>query len=427
MGSRSKITNPIPSGISISDQGEIKWNQFNRETRRDPYPVYDFLRIHDPVHQTRGRKPDWLLTRYADVRAALRNSKLLVDNAPERIQAKCQSFKIQHGIDLSALHSLIKDWIFFVNPPDHTRLRKLVSSAFSIGTIEDMRPMVQNLTNTVLASLETKGEMDFMSEFACPLTVSVIATLLGVPDEDKKNLKVWAQDSIVLFDGLLSIEYLIHLNSLAIEFTNYFKELFRERERHPQKDLLSMLVAAKEQESRLTEGELLGFCVTLFTAGEETTLDLLGNGTLALLQHPEERDKLTKDPSIIPTAIEELLRYDSPVQIFVRVAAEDVEIGGKTIQAGSRILCGLGAANRDPEKFPLPDKLDLTRKNNDHVAFGSGIHQCLGSMLARLEGQIALPTLFSRLSGLQLVKTNLERRENIGLRGVKALPVTWKI
>lgn len=424
--SKNKNTNQFQFQTSISGQEKIIWNPFSKEHRINPYPIYDLLRIHDPVHRTGGWNTDWLLTRYADVRPVLRNSKLLIDNAPERILAKCQSFKTQHGIDLSALHGLIKNWLFYSNPPDHTRLRKLVSQAFSVGTIEGLRPMVQDLTNTLLTGLQPKGSMDLMSEFACPLTVSVIAKLLGVPDEDQKKLKVWAQDSIVLFDAVLSVEYLIHLNFLALEFTKYFKELIRERSRHPQDDLISMLVAVKEKD-RLTEAELIGFCVTLFTAGEETTLDLLGNGTLALLQHPEEREKLIRIPSIIPNAIEELLRYDSPVQLFVRIAAEDVEIEGNIIRTGERILCALGAANRDPEKFPHPNTLDLNRKDLDHVAFGSGIHQCLGAMLARVEGQIAIPTLFSRLSDLQLATTKLERRENIGLRGLKALPVTWKI
>jgi len=419
--------NQVKALLPTTDHVEVKFNPFSKEHRLDPYPFYDLLRFHDPVHRTRSSQGEWFLSRYADVRTVLRDTRFRVDNAPERIQEKCLVFQKQHGDDLSALHGLIKDWIFFYNPPDHTRLRRLVSKAFSVGTVEGMRPMVQDLTDKLLSGIQPVGKMDIMSEFACPLTVSVIAKLLGVPDEDHKKLKAWAQDSIFIFDALLSVEFFKHLNEVAKEFTNYFNALIRERSRNPQNDLISMLVAVREQEDRLTEGELLGFCVNLFTAGEETTLDLLGNGTLALLQHPEELEKLKRDPSIIPGTIEELLRYDSPVQLFIRIPTEDVEIGGKTIRAGERILCGLGAANRDPEKFPDPHKLDLAREGNDHVAFGSGIHQCLGSMLARVEGQIAIPTLFSRLPDLQLATTKLERRENIGLRGLKALPVTWKV
>ncbi len=426
-GSPPHQPNPMSNSTFTSDPTMIKWNPFSEEFRNNPYPVYEFLRVHDPVHRTRGWKSDWLLTRYEDVRTVLRDSRFAVDDMANRLREKSQFFKRTQGFDFSHLHNLIQHWLFAINPPDHTRLRRLVSKAFSVGTIEGVRPMVQELTDSLLEELQPAGKMDLISEFACPLTVSIISTLLGVPKKDHKKLKAWAQDSIFLFDALISVEFYKHLDTIALEFTNYFKDLIRERRHHPRSDLISMLVAAEEEGDSLSEEEIIGLCVSLFTAGEETTLDLLGNGTVTLLHHPHELEKLQQNPSIIPSAIEELLRYESPVQYFPRLAREDVIIGGKTIRAGERISCGLGSANRDPDKFPDPDKLDLTRKNNEHVAFGSGIHQCLGAMLARVEGQIAIPALFSWLPELDLMTTQLKRRENIGLRGFSALPVSWKI
>jgi len=417
----------IRSSTSTPEPEEITFNPFSPKYRLNPYPFYDLLRMHDPVHQTRGWQGEWVLTRYEDVRAVLRDTRFKIDNVPERIREKGEILQKVHGDDLSALYNLLQNWIFFYNPPDHTRLRRLFSKAFSVSTIEKMRPMVQDLTNNLLAGLQPAGKMDILSEFACPLTVSVIAKLLGVPDEDHQKLKAWAHDSIYIFETLLSLEFLRHLNEIAEAFNNYFRGLIEERRGQPQHDLISMLVGMSEQEDTLSDGELLGFCASLFTAGEETTLDLIGNGTLALLQHPEELEKLRRDPSIISSAIEELLRYESPVQFFVRIANEDVEIGGKTIRAGERILCGLGAANRDPERFSHPHTLDLTRQNNEHVAFGGGAHLCIGAMLARVEGQIAISTLFSGLPDLRLGTTTFERRENPGFRGLKSLPVTWKV
>ncbi len=423
----------IPSNkpfITLPEQNEVVFNPCSPEYRSNPYAYYQRFRLHDPIHATRHSPNgftmgEWFLTRHADVRFVLRDTRFIIDNAPERVLAKCQVFQQHHGIDLSDLHDLINDWLFYYNPPDHTRLRRLISKAFSVGTVEKMRPMVQKLTDGVLQEIHSQGEMDIMSDFACPLTVSIIAKLLGVPDKDHKILKAWAHDLIFLFDGLLSVDFFQHLNTVAKDFKEYFGELIQDRRRHPQDDLMSHLIAVRDEDDSLSEEELLAFGVNLFTAGEETTLDLIGNGTLALLQHPKELERLKSTPSIIPSAIEELLRYDSPVQLFIRIAKEDVKIGAQTIQAGDRIVCGLGAANRDPEKFPNPDTLDLGREGNDHVAFGGGIHQCLGAMLARVEGQIAIPTLFSRLPELRLETTTFERRENIGLRGLKSLPVSW--
>jgi cytochrome P450 len=383
--------------------------------------------MHDPVHQTRGWQGEWILTRYEDVRAVSRDARFRVYDVPERIREKGELLQDVHEGDLLALYTLVQNWMIFSNPPDHTRLRRLVSPAFSVRTIEKMRPMVQDLTDSLLVSLRPVGKMDIMSDLASPLTVSIIGKLLGVPDEDHQKLKVWSHDSFRAFESMLSLEFLKHLNAVAEEFTNYFWGLIEERRGHPQHDLISMLVGLNEQEDMLSDGELLGFCASLFAAGQETTLDLIGNGTLALLQHPEELERLQRDPAIIPSAIEELLRYESPVQFIPRIAKEDVEIGGKTIRAGERVLCGLGAANHDPEKFPHPHTLDLSRQNNDHVAFSGGIHHCLGAILARVEGQVVIPTLFSQLPDLQLATTTFERRENHGFRGLKALPVNWKI
>lgn len=400
----------------------FSFNPLLPEFHANPYPTYHHLRSEDPVH--RSFMGVWVLTRYADVKAVLRDPRFCSDQVPKRIKDKSHYLEQQQR-DLNTLVQATSKFIFFLDPPDHTRLRGLVNKAFSPGVVERMRPQIQATVDELIGKVQDKGSMDIISDFACLLPVIVIARMLGVPEEDRSKLHQWSNDLSRILDLLMSLEAYEHINKVAIEFTEYFRELIAEREKRPKEDLLSALIAARDQGDRLSKEELLATCMMLFATGEESTVNLIGNGMLALLHHPDQMELLKREPAIIQSAIEELLRYDSPLQQTARMATEDVEIGGKIIRAGENVLVSLGAANRDPAQFTEPDKLDLTRGENRHLAFADGIHYCLGASLARLEGEIAINTLVQQLPDLKLHTDKLEWLEKIALRGLKALSVTF--
>jgi pimeloyl-[acyl-carrier protein] synthase len=253
----------------------------------------------------------------------------------------------------------------------------------------------------------------------------VIAQMLGVPAADRPLFKRWAQGLVGTLEPFIPAEVLDHANQVTVEVLDYFRRLAAEKRRSPGDDLLSALIAAEEQGRQLSNDDVLSTCVLLLFAGHETTVNLIGNGTLALLRHPEQLGQLRANPDLIKSAVEELLRFDSPVQLTGRVAMEDVVIDGQTIQAGQDVMMLLGAANRDPEQFTDPDRLDLGRSDNKHLAFGGGIHYCVGAPLARVEAQAALPALLQRLPELKLTTEQLEWKETLTLRGLKALPLSW--
>lgn len=399
----------------------FKFNPFLPEFHADPYPTYHRLRSCEPIH--RSFLGAWVLTRYADVKAVLRDPRFCVDKLASRIKDKNSYLKQQR--DLNALAQVTSKWLIFLEPPDHTRLRKLVSKAFTAGVVERLRPDIQDLVDELIDKVQDKGGMDIISDLASPLPVTVIAKMLGVPESDGSQLKQWSDDLSHILDPLLPLETYEHLNQVVLEFTEYFRGLFAERRNRPKEDLISALIAARDQGDKLSEDELLSTCMLLFLAGEETTVNTIGNSILSLLRHPDQMEKLKREPAIIQSAVEELLRYESPVQHAQRIATENVEIGGNTIEAGDKVVACLGAANRDPGQFPDPDRLDLTRRENCHLAFVDGIHSCLGAALARLNSQIAINTLVQRLPDIKLQKDTLEWRKNIALRGLKALPVTF--
>lgn len=399
----------------------FKFNPFLPEVHADPYPTYHRLRSLEPIH--RSFLGAWILTRYADVKAVLRDPRFSVDKLAGHLKDKSSYLKQQRDLNTVALFT--SKWLIFLEPPDHTRLRKLVSKAFSPGVVERLRPYIQDIVDELIDKVQDKRGMDIISDLASPLPVTVIAKMLGVPAEDRSALHQWSNDLSRILDPLLPLETYEHLNQVVVEFTEYFRGLFAERRKSPKEDLISALIAAREQGDKLSEDELLSTCMLLFFAGEETTVDTIGNGMLALLRHPDQMEKLKREPAIIQSAVEELLRYDSPVQHTQRIATENVEIGGKTIEAGDKVVVCLGAANRDPAQFSDPDRLDLTRRENCHLAFADGIHSCLGAALARLNSQIAINTLVQRLPDIKLQTDTLEWRKNIVIRGLKALPVTF--
>ncbi len=397
---------------------EVRFNPLLPEFHANPYPFYHRLREEDPVHQS--PMGFWVLTRYDDVLLVLRDPRFGREGFAPLLSAV-------YGQDGQDGGSRPRSMLFR-DPPDHTRLRNLVNRAFTARVVENLRPRIQQIVDQRLDRVQDNKKMDLIADLAYPLPVTVICEMLGVPTGDHDRIRQWSADVARSLDaiGLPSDPGIVERGrSGRRALADYFLELIPERRKRPAQDLLSLLIAAEEQGDRLTEGELLAMCILLFIAGHETTVNLIGNGVLALLQHPEQLARLRSEPTLIQGAVEELLRYDSPVQRTGRVTTVAVEIGGRKIEAGALVVAAIGAANRDPKHFPDPDRLDITRRDNHHVAFGFGIHFCLGAPLARLEGQIAISTLLRRMPALQLATTTNEWRDSSTLRGLKALPVTF--
>ena len=395
----------------------VEFNPLLPEFRANPYPIYARLRAEDPVHKS-TLTGLWVLSRYADVAMVLRDPRFGRANAEEFWRER---------VGPGPIHQIFTKWMLFRDPPDHTRLRTLVNKAFTPRVIEGLRPRIQQIVDALLDEVQEAGRMDVIAALAYPLPVLVICELLGVPVKDRDIFTEWSGDLARLLDPILTPEVVERGNTVVASMGEYFRTLIAALRKHPQDNLLSAMIAAEEQGDRLSEEELLANCILLFGAGHETTVNLIGNGTLALLQHPDQLAKLRKNPELIHSAIEECLRYDSPVQLTGRQIKEDVEISGKVLQAGEMVFALIGAANRDPAQFPDPDRFDVTRNDSRHLAFGQGIHFCLGAALARLEGQIAIGTLVRRLPGLRLQTDTPQRREAFTLRGLQALPVSFSM
>jgi cytochrome P450 len=392
------------------------FNPMDPEFLADPYPTYHRLREEDPVHHS--PMDFWVLTRYEDVAAVLRDPRFIKEPLVSMVAARF-GVSVPPGVGLSMLDR---------DPPDHTRLRSLVSKAFTPRVVEGLRPRIQKMVDDVITRAEAVGTMDLIEEFAYPIPVNVICEMLGVPVDDHERFKGWSLDIARGLDSVwLPLESEIPKRSGAARHAigDYMRGLIAERRASPRGDLLSALIAAEEAGDKLSEDELIATCILLLIAGHETTVNLIGNGTLALLRHPEELRRLRETPGLITSAVEELLRYDGPVQRTARITSTEVTIGGRTIPKGEMVMPFIGAADRDPSQFPDPDRLDLGRADNRHIAFGWGIHFCLGAPLARVEGQIAIDTLVRRLPGLALVDAEPEHRQSLTLRGLKALPVTF--
>ena len=393
----------------------VTFNPMDPAFVADPYPTYRQLRTEDPVHHS--PMGFWVLTRYEDVVAALRDPRL----AKEAIAAFVAA-RFGAPVPIMGLSMLDRD------PPDHTRLRSLVSKAFTPRVVEGLRPRVQQIVDGLIARAREKGSMDLIEEFAYPIPVNVICEMLGVPVEDHERFKGWSLDIARGLDSiLLPPDSEVPKRSVASRtaLAEYFRELIAKRRASPRADLLSGLIAAEEAGDKLSENELLATCILLLIAGHETTVNLIGNGTLALLRHPDQLRRLRENPALIGTAVEELLRFDGPVQRTARIPSEDVVIDGCTIAKGEMVMPFIGAADRDPAQFPEPDRLDIGRADNRHIAFGWGIHFCLGAPLARVEGQIAINTLVQRLPKLALATDTPQFRESLTLRGLASLPVQF--
>lgn len=386
----------------------------------DPYPTYAELRRTDPVH---WHEPfgAWVLTRYDDVVAATQDPRLRSDRAG--------GMGTRAGDpELQRLFEVIGAQMNITNPERHHRLRALVAKVFTPRAVDNLRPAVEVLVNELLDRLPDKGRLDVIADIAFPLPARVIARLLGLESDDLDQLKRWSDDFSTIFGtdpSAVSAEQYQRALQSTHELTEFFRAEFERRRATPGDDLLSLLVHAEIDGDRLSETELIANANLVLAAGHETTTHLIGNGLLALLRHPDQLALLLDDPSLIPHAVEEFLRYDGTVQFMYREAGEDLTIGGQSIRTGQLVYLMFAAANRDPARFPDPDRLDVRRKLDGHLAFGHGPHVCLGAALARMEAAITFRELLRRLPGLRLTGEPLQYQENLELRGLTALPVAF--
>ncbi|MDQ3763648.1 MAG: cytochrome P450 [Actinomycetota bacterium] len=379
------------------------------------HAAYAELATTGPVHRITlpDGKPAWLITDYDEVRQALHDPRIIKSEAT---MANVGRDLLPPEVFAAMVHHMLNN-----NPPDHARLRKLVTAAFTRRRVEQLAPRIQQITDELLDAMATAAQVDLIDAFACPLPLTVICELLGVPVEHRRELHEWS--SIEVAGALLNPDAFVAAGTAMV---SYLRELIDAKRAAPADDLLSALVAVRDGEDRLSEDELISMAFLLIIAGHETTVNLIGNGMLALLTHPEQLALLRTQPDLLPAAIEELLRFDGAVQVATfRWTAEPVEIGGVTIPAGEIVIPGLLAANRDPACTAEPDKLDITRIDNPHLAFGHGIHHCLGAPLARLEGRIALGSMLARFPRLRLAvpSEELTWRPGVLMHGLTALPV----
>lgn len=400
----------------------LEFSPLSPEFQADPYPFYDMLRANAPLFFW-DQWGIWFLTRYEDCVALLKDNRLghEILNVMSREELGWPPEPEQEFLPLIEMN---RGWMLFRDPPTHTRLRMLVHKAFTPRMVENLRSRAQAVTDSLLDTMQAKNSMDIVSDLAVPLPVVVIADMLGVPAADRDLFRDWSRDLAGTLELSDSPEVYARGTNATVAFSAYLRDLANERRKKPQDDLMSALVAAEEQGDKLTEAELIATCILLLVAGHETTTNLIGNGMLALLRNPAQLDLLKKNPALIKTAVEELLRYDSPVQMTSRVALTDVEYNGQRFPKGAQVSFMLGAANRDPSQFANPDKLDISREQNPHLAFSNGIHYCLGAPLARMEGQIAISTLIKRLPDLKLLNDAPPYRDTYVLRGLRALEVS---
>jgi len=395
-----------------------KFNPFLPEFRRNPYPTYEKLRTSNPVYFSPPLR-GWILTRHRDVVAVLSDPRFSVDRLQSNLFRKLKPF----GTLKPEFGEAIYRNLLMLDAPDHTRLRKLVVKAFTPRVVERLRGRIESLVDDLLDKAEARGEIDVVRDLAYPLPVIVIAEMLGVSPEDRDDLKRWSDALATLLDPLQAESGLQGAEAAFAALSTYLGPIFASRRVEPREDLISGLVAAREGSDSLSDAELISLCMLILAAGNETTTNLIGNAVIALLLHPEERRRLTEEPALLRPAVEEFLRYDSPVQLTDRVAKEDLEIDGKRIRKGELVGLILGAANRDPAVFTNPDCLDVGRDATAHVAFGQGAHFCLGAQLARIETQIAIGKLLQRFPNLGGQAEPPDRKRSIVLRGPLSLPL----
>ena len=394
-------------------QSGVAYNPLSARVARDPYPVYAKLRARDPVHYSRLMDA-WVFARYRDADAILRDHRHFSSDPRKRMASKRQRASLPSPEDMTML---------FLDPPDHTRLRALVNKAFTRKAVTALEPHVRNLMESLLDDVEDPAGFDWMEAVAHPLPVIVIAEMLGVPPEDRAQFRIWSDRRARILEPTITAREREVAKEAAQSLDAYFLPIIEDRRAAPRDDIISALVQAEEAGDTLTEHEMLTMVRLLLVAGNETTTNLLGNGLLALLRHPEQLNALREDPDLIPAAVEELLRFDSPVQTDFRTAVEDCDVNGFPARRGQNVVVLIGAANHDPAVFDAPDRLDVHRRDAGHISLGRGIHHCLGAQLARLEARVAFEVLLERFSSIRLLTDRPVFRNNIVLRGLRSLPI----
>jgi hypothetical protein len=395
---------------------------FSDEILQDPYPTYARLHEEGPLHylDVGNKWAVWSIFSHAECASIAKDPRLSAKRAKQMLLP----LPLSRQAEFSELARMLSLWLIFMDPPEHTRLRKLLNKGFSAAAVEGLRPQVEVIVDQMLKPLQYGAEVDLMREFANPMPVRIILEMLGIPQELRDTFVDWSR-AIAVFRGNpnRTVEEARAAQDALIELTEFFRTTVAERRRNKGNDLISLLIDIEEEGEVLTEEELYAQCIALLFAGHETTRNLIGNGMYTLLRNPRETAELREKPEMIRSAVEELLRYESPVQFTARVLKEDIEVCGQQIRKGWTVLCMLGAANRDPKQFKEPNQLDLKRLNNQHLAFSAGLHFCIGAQLARLEGQIALRNLVQRFPQMKLAGPRPEWASTFGFRGLKSLPV----
>jgi len=405
-------------GSTISDRTLSLYHLLDPEVLANPYPLFHRLRTEDPVHWDPFLHA-WVVTRYKDVVTVLYHYSAERTPTPEQLT--------QMGLaSLSPIAQVMVKQMLFLDPPTHTRLRSLASHAFTPQRVEVLRGHIHDITNRLLDAVEAKGRMDVIADLAEPLPCIVTAEMLGVPVEDYQQLKAWSQDFAEMLGNFQhNPDRVPRILKSVEEMTAYFRSAMREQRLRPRGGLVSSLMNAEIDGDRLSDEEVIANSIVTMVGGQETTTNLIGNGVLSLLRNPEQLEKLRSNLSLIPSAVEEMLRYESPSQHTARLAPEDTVLGGKRIQKRQAVIAVMAAGNRDPERFPDPDRLDITRTDNRHLAFGWAAHFCFGAALARIEGQTAFELMLRRFSNWELEPEPLVWRTNLGLRGLTKLPLKF--
>ncbi|HJY27276.1 MAG TPA: cytochrome P450 [Pyrinomonadaceae bacterium] len=394
---------------------------FDSDFIADPYRIYNHLRAAAPLLWTdKFRSGAWLVTRYADVVAGLHDPRL----SSQRSHTLTAALPREVQGEFARFNEIFSKWMLFLDPPHHSRLRKLLNKEFTPNMIQRLRPRIQHVVKTLLDHALEKTEMEFMTEFANPLPVRVIAEMLGIPGEDQHVFQIWSDDLANFFGNATApVDVARRAQNSLISLTEYFRKLLPERRANKGDDLVSLLLRVEEEGEVLTEEELLAQCTLLLVAGHETTRNLLGNGMLALLQHPAQLTTLKQSPALMPLAVREFARYDSPVQFSGRAVTQDFSWHDQSIKKGQTVILLLGSANHDPEKFSEPETLNISRDEGMPLSYGHGMHFCIGAALAQTEGEIAFATLLDRTSSLTMLDDAPAWRANLSFRGLSRLRI----
>lgn len=411
-------TTSTPSRVERPDAALSLYHLLDPEVLGNPYPLFHRLRREDPVHWDVYLHA-WIVTRYPDVLEVLHTFSANRTPTPEQLT--------QMGLsNLNPIAQLMVQQMLFMDAPTHTRLRGLASKAFTPARVETLKAHIRDIVSNLLDHVEGRGHMDVIADLADPLPAIVTAELLGLPVSDHHKLKTWSANFAEMLGNFQHNPDRAPLMLRTVEeMTSYFRDAVRETKAHPRDGLIHSMLTAEIDGDRLTEEEIIANVIVTMVGGQETTTNLIGNGLLTLLRHPDQMKMLCDDLSLIPSAVEEMLRFESPSQHTARLAPCDRELGGKQIKARQAVIAIMAAANRDPERFPDPDRFDIKRQDNRHLAFGYAAHFCFGAPLARAEGQIAFELMLRRLRNIRLEPQSLQWRNNLGLRGLTSLQISF--